>query len=78
MMLHDFPLSPDVYQHFQCWLNSRGFETLCRDLRMFVRAYPGHAPGPTVGIMDNHTIQSAPQSGARAGCDGATKSKGSY
>jgi transposase len=77
MMPHDFPPWPAVYQQTQRWLKARCFETLCCDLRMLVRVYSGREPEPTAGVIDSRTIQSTPESGARAGYDGAKKRKGS-
>jgi transposase len=77
MLPHDFPPWPTVYQQTQRWLKARCFETLCCDLRMLVRVYSGREPEPTAGVIDSRTIQSTPESGARAGYDGAKKRKGS-
>jgi transposase len=77
MMPHDFPPWPAVYQQTQRWLNARCFESLCQDLRMLVRVYSEREPEPTAGVIDSRTIQSTPESGARAGYDGAKKRKGS-
>jgi hypothetical protein len=44
---------------------------------MLVRVYSEREPEPSAGIIDSRTIQSAPESGGRAGYDGAKKRKGS-
>jgi transposase len=77
MMPHEFPPWPAVYQQTQRWLKAGCFEALCADLRMLVRVYAGREPEPSAGVIDSRTIQSTPESGARAGYDGAKKRKGS-
>jgi hypothetical protein len=42
-----------------------------RDLRMLLRELVDHAPQPTAAVLDSRTLQSSPESGARAGYDGA-------
>ena len=37
----------------------------------------GHAPEPSATILDSRTLQSTPESGARAGYDGAKRKRGS-
>jgi transposase len=37
----------------------------------------GRAPAPTAAIIDSRTIQSTPESGARAGYDGTKRKRGS-
>ncbi len=37
----------------------------------------GRAKEPTAAILDSRTLQSTPESGARAGYDGAKRKKGS-
>jgi hypothetical protein len=48
-----------------------------RDLRMLLRELVDHAPQPTAAVLDSRTLQSSPESGARAGYDGAKRRKGS-
>ena len=44
---------------------------------MLLRLAAGRAPQPTAAIMDSRTLRSTPESGARAGYDGAKRRKGS-
>jgi transposase len=50
---------------------------LVHDLRELLRAAQGRNPQPTAAIFDGRTLQSTPESGARAGYDGAKRKKGS-
>lgn len=77
MMPHEFPPWPTVQQQTQRWLRAGCFETMTQDLTMLVRVYSGREAQPTATIVDSRTIQSTPESGARAGYDGAKKRKGS-
>src|SRR5215475_13081567 len=47
------------------------------DLRAVLRIADGRKEGPTAAIIDSRTLQSTPESGARAGYDGAKRRKGS-
>lgn len=47
------------------------------DLRMLLREIAGRAPHPTAATFDSRTLQSSPESGERAGYDGAERRKGS-
>ena len=44
---------------------------------MLLRLAAGREPAPTAAVMDSRTLQSAPESGERAGYDGAKRRKGS-
>ena len=52
-------------------------EQIAHDLRAIVRFLDERKPEPTATILDGRTIQSTPESGERAGYDGAKKKKGS-
>ena len=76
-MPNDLPPWNVVYQQAQRWIRARCFETMVEDLRMLLREFAGHKAQPTAMILDSRTLQSTPESGARAGYDGAKRRKGS-
>ena len=76
-MPHDLPPWYAVYQQMRRWMRARCFETLVEDLRLLLREFAGRKGQPTAMILDSRTIQSTPESGARAGYDGAKRRKGS-
>ena len=77
LLPHDFPPWPAVYQQTQRWIRGQCFETMAHDLRMLLRLAQEREPEPTATILDSRTLQSTPESGARAGYDGAKRRKGS-
>ena len=77
MIPNDLPPWYTVYQQTQRWLNAGVFEDLVQDLRMLLREIAGRAPQPSAAIFDGRTLQSSPESGARAGYDGHKRRKGS-
>jgi transposase len=77
LMPHDLPPWWVVYQQTRRWLVAGVFETIVHDLRVLLRLGAGRAPQPTAAILDSHTLQSTPESGSRAGYDGAKRKKGS-
>jgi transposase len=76
-LTHDLPPWPVVYQQSQRWLKTGVFESLVHDLRAVLRIAEGRKEGPTAAIIDSKTLQSTPESGGRAGYDGAKRRKGS-
>lgn len=76
MMPNDLPPWPTIYQQWQRWVRAGCFEALVHDLRVILRVRAGHAEQPTAMILDSRTLQSTPESGARAGYDGAKRRKG--
>jgi len=76
-MPNDLPPWPVVYQQTQRWIRARCFETMVEDLRMLLREFAGRKSQPTAMILDSRTLQSTPESCARAGYDGAKRRKGS-
>ena len=77
MMPNDLPPWHTVYQQTQRWLKAGVFEALVHDLRMLLREIADRAPQPTAAIFDARTLQSSPESGARAGYDGHKRRRGS-
>src|ERR1700686_1178460 len=66
-----------VYQQMQRWLAAGCFELLVEDGRSLLRELAGKMGQPTAVLIDSRTLQSTPESGARAGYDGAKRRKGS-
>jgi transposase len=77
MMPHDLPPWWAVYQQMQRWLAAGCFEALVDDLRLLLREAKGRNRQPSAAILDSRTLQSTPESGGRAGYDGAKRRKGS-
>ena len=77
MMPHDLPPWPVVYQQMRRWMTAGSFETIVADLRVLLRRAADRAALPSAAILDSRTIQSTPESGARAGYDGHKRRKGS-
>jgi transposase len=76
-MPHDLPPWEAVYQQTRRWLSAGVFEAMVHDLRALLRLSEGRASKPTAAILDSRTLRSTPESGARAGYDGAKRKKGS-
>ena len=74
---NDLPPWPVVYQQTQRWLKAEVFQAMVHDLREILRMAQGRNAEPTAVILDSRTMQSTPESGARAGYDGAKRKKGS-
>lgn len=64
-------------QQTRRWMAAGVFELIVHDLREIVRVAQGRAAQPTAAMLDSRTLQSTPESGARAGYDGAKRKKGS-
>jgi transposase len=77
MLPHDFPPWEAVYQQTQRWLRARVFEAMVHDLRALLRLAKGRDKEPTAAILDSRMLRSTPESGNRAGYDGAKRKKGS-
>src|SRR3977135_1274357 len=77
MMPNDLPPWHAVQQQTQRWLRAGCFETMAEDLRALLRLAARRDSVPTAVILDSRTLQSTPESGGRAGYDGAKKRKGS-
>jgi transposase len=72
----DLPPWQAVYQQTRRWLDAGVFEAIVADLRTLIRLGEGRSPQPSAIILDSRTLQSTPESGARAGWDGAKRRKG--
>ena len=59
------------------WLRAGCFDVLAQDLRAVLRVAGARRPEPTAAVLDSRTLRSTPESGARAGYDGAKRKKGS-
>jgi transposase len=77
MMPHDLPPWAAVYQQTQRWLKAGVFEAMVHDLRALLRLAEGRNEVPSAAIFDSRTLQASPESGHRAGYDGAKRRKGS-
>ncbi len=77
MMPHDLPPWYTVHQQTQRWLVAGCFEAMVDDLRTVLRLVQGKKAQPSAVVLDSRTMQSSPESGARAGYDGHKKRKGS-
>ena len=77
MLPHDLPPWAAVYQQTQRWLKAGVFEAIVHDLRAVLRLAQGRNEQPSAAIFDSRTLQASPESGHRAGYDGAKRRKGS-
>jgi transposase len=77
MLPHDLPPWEAVYQQTQRWLAAGVFEAMVHDLRALLRTVEGRDQQPTAAILDSRTLRSTPESGHRAGYDGAKRKRGS-
>ena len=81
LMPHDLPPWWTVYQQWQRWLKAGVFEVMVDDLRVVLRLAAGRAEQPTAAILDGRTLGcplgATPESGTRAGYDGAKHKNGS-
>jgi len=77
LLPHDLPPWYTVYQQAQRWLQADVFAAVVHDLRRLLREIEDRAADPRAIILDSRTLQSTPESGARAGYDGHKRRKGS-
>ena len=77
MIPNDLPPWHTVQQQAQRWIAAGCFEAMAHDLRMLLRELCDRASQPSAVILDGRTVQSTPESGARAGYDGHQRRKGS-
>src|SRR5579872_6647961 len=76
-MPNDLPPWFSIYQQTRRWLAAGVFEALAQDLRAVLRLASGRREDPTAAIIDSRTLRSTPESGSRAGYDGAKRKRGS-
>ena len=74
---NDLPPWHTVYDQTQRWIRAGCFDAIVHDLRELLRVAQGRKTQPTAAIFDARTVQSTPESGARAGYDGYKRRKGS-
>jgi transposase len=77
LMPHDLPPWHTVYQQSHRWLKAGVFDAIVQDLRAVLRVAQGRQAEPSAAIFDSRTLQSTPESGRRAGYDGAKRRRGS-
>jgi transposase len=77
MLPTNFPPWEAVYQQTRRWIDAGCFAAMVHDLRALLRWTEGRADDPTAVVIDARTVQSTPESGARAGWDGHKRRKGS-
>jgi len=77
MLPNDFPPWNAVYQQARRWMAAHVFEQIAHELRIILRLVEERKEHPTAAIFDARTLQSTPESGARAGFDGHKKKNGS-
>lgn len=77
LLPNDLPPWYTVHQQAQRWIKAGCFETMADDLRAVLRLLAERSAEPSAVILDGRTMQSTPESGARAGYDGYKRKKGS-
>jgi transposase len=77
MLPNDLPPWDVVYGQTRRWMAAGVFEAMVHDLRRILRVLDGRHEEPTAAVFDSRTLQSTPESGGRAGYDGAKRRKGS-
>jgi len=77
LMPHDLPPWYTVYQQSQRWLKAGVFAVIFHDLRAVLRLAAGRPAEPSAAMFASRTLQSTPESGTRAGDDGAQRRRGS-
>jgi transposase len=75
LMPDDLSLWYTVFQQAQRWLKAGMLEATVHDLCALLRVACGRKEPPLAVILDSRTLQSSPQSGGRAGYDGAKRGK---
>lgn len=76
MLPGDFPPWTAVEQQSKRWMRAGCFEAMTHDLRAILRLLQERQENPSAVVLDGRTLQSSPESGARAGYDGYKRKKG--
>ncbi len=77
LMPNDLPPWYIVSQQTQRWLAADCFAAIVDELRLLLREAQGRSRQPSAAIFESRTLQATPESGGRAGYDGAKRRKGS-
>ena len=77
MLPNDLAPWHTIHQQTMRWIKAGCFAAMAHDLRAILRLLVDRNEQPTAAIYDSRTLQSTPESGERAGYDGAKKRKGS-
>jgi transposase len=77
LMPPDLPPWHTVYQQRHRWLKAGVFDAIVQDLHAVLRRAQGRKAEPSAAIFDSRTLPSTPESGTRAGYDGAKRRRGS-
>jgi hypothetical protein len=70
------PRWPPVDQQRQRWLKAGVFDAIVQDRRAGLRVAQGRPPDPSAALFARRTRPSPPDSGTRAGADGAKRRRG--
>jgi transposase len=77
LMPHDLPPWHTVYPQSQRWRKAGVFAAIVHELCELLRVAQGRNAQPAAAICDSRTLHSTPESGTRAGYDGAKRRRGS-
>lgn len=77
MRPHALPPWHTGYQQSQRGLTAGVFDAIVQDLRAVLRVAQGRHADPSAAIFESRTLQATPESGTRAGYDGAKRRRGS-
>ena len=77
MIPNDLPPWDLVYGQTRRWMAAGVSDAMTQDLRRILRVLEGRHEEPTAAVLDSRTTQGTPESGPRAGYDGAKRRKGS-
>jgi transposase len=76
MLPHDLPPWPTGYQQSQRWRQAGVFDAIVQDRRAVLRRAQGRKAEPSAAIFESRTLQSTPESGARAGYNSVKRRHG--